>query len=201
MRHWIAVAMVLGSTVAAADTAFTAAPLAGAVGGATATVDDPPPTKPARMNEINRKKLEQIVALDPKLGSFTGLDSNSVGVGIGDGKPAERAPVPVTVGFEPATGDFSGLTLDETNRVVRARAGLIRVCYQRALAKQPDLSGKVVVRFTIAADGTVPRAEVTGTTLKTPAVEACIVAQIKKMRFPAKGAAAVVNYPFIFSRG
>jgi len=44
----------------------------------------------------------------------------------------------------------SGLVSKE----VRARIGAVKACYERALKRNPNLSGKIKVRWTITAAGT-----------------------------------------------
>lgn len=106
------------------------------------------------------------------------------------------------VGTGDASGDFGGLSKAEIDRVVKSRSGLIRACYQRELNRTRGLGGKLVVNFSIAADGTVKSARVVGdkSSLRNAAVESCVNRQILKLKFPAKGG-GIVNYPFIFSQG
>jgi hypothetical protein len=106
------------------------------------------------------------------------------------------------VGTGTVSGDLGGLSRDEIDRVVKARQGLIRACYQRELNKVRGLAGKLVVGFTIGADGTVKSARIDGgkSSLRNAEVEGCVKRQIMKLKFPAKGG-GVVNYPFIFSQG
>jgi len=117
--------------------------------------------------------------------------------GTGSG-PKEVA----VVGQGSASGDFGGLTKAEIDKVVRSRLGLIRACYQKELDRTRGLGGQVAVKFTISPDGSVSKANVDSsrTTLKNAAVNDCVVRQISKLRFPAKGG-GVVNYPFNFSQG
>jgi hypothetical protein len=101
-----------------------------------------------------------------------------------------------------ASGEFSGLTKAEIDRVVKSRSGLIKACYQRELNRSPGLGGKLVVTFRILADGAVQSARVVAgkSTLRNSSVESCVTRQIMGLKFPAKGG-GVVNYPFIFSQG
>lgn len=101
-----------------------------------------------------------------------------------------------------ASGEFGGLTREEIDRVVRSRQGLIKTCYQRELDHTTGLGGKLVVSFTIAATGEVARSKVDAgkSTLHNATVEDCVLRQINKLVFPAKGG-GFVNYPFIFSQG
>ena len=95
--------------------------------------------------------------------------------------------------------DADGWSADEINRVIKARAGIFRACYQRELHEHPDLSGKVVIRFRIVGDGHVENASIASTTLHSLAVEECIKANVLRLRFPARDGLANVNYPFVFA--
>ncbi len=92
--------------------------------------------------------------------------------------------------------------LDKTviDRVIKQHLAQLRYCYQRELTKHPDLAGKVVIKFTIAADGTVSSAAIKQTTLNNETVEACLVARFMRMTFdaPAGGGIVIVSYPLIF---
>jgi outer membrane biosynthesis protein TonB len=98
-----------------------------------------------------------------------------------------------------ATG---GLTREDIDKVIKARAGLLRACYQKELERVPSLQGKVVVSFAIGADGKVTAAKLAepATTLDDDVVTSCILRQFQRMVFPAKGAVAKVTYPLIFSK-
>jgi hypothetical protein len=79
----------------------------------------------------------------------------------------------------------------------------IRYCYQRELTKNPALGGKIVIKFTIAKDGTVSAASPKSTTMNNSTVETCIVGRFMRMQFPEPkgGGIVIVSYPFIFSPG
>lgn len=110
--------------------------------------------------------------------------------------PKEIAVKPGT-----ASGDFGSLTREEIDKVVRQRASLIKACYQRELNRKRGLSGKLVVNFVIAADGSVKSTRIDpSSSLRDEGVEACVRPVITKMKFPAKGG-GIVNYPFVFSQG
>jgi hypothetical protein len=103
-------------------------------------------------------------------------------------------------GTTAAAGASAGLTAAEIDKVIKARAGLLKACYQKELAKKPGLEGKLVVSFTIAADGTVSRATRNdpASTLRDDDVTSCILRQFQRMSFPARGGGKV-TYPLIFS--
>jgi len=110
------------------------------------------------------------------------------------------APKQIAVKMEDATGDFNGLSKEEIDRVVRARQGIFRACYQKELNRTPGIGGKLVIHFVITADGAVKSASTQGGTLRNDGVESCVKSNIMRLKFPAKGG-AIVNYPFVFSQG
>jgi hypothetical protein len=116
--------------------------------------------------------------------------------------PCGTTPHEVKVALSDPEGDFAGLTAEEINRVVKARAGVFKACYQHELNRSPGIGGKVVVHFVIGGDGVVKSAKVAGgSSLRNDAVESCVTSNIMRLRFPAKGGQANVNYPFLFQPG
>jgi outer membrane biosynthesis protein TonB len=116
--------------------------------------------------------------------------------------PCGTAPHEVKVALADPEGDFAGLTAEEINRVVKSRAGVFKACYQHELNRSPGIGGKVVIHFVIGGDGVVKSAKVAGgSTLRNDAVESCVSSNIMRLRFPAKGGQANVNYPFLFQPG
>ncbi len=86
--------------------------------------------------------------------------------------------------------------------VIRAHMSEIRYCYQRELQKTPDLGGKVVMKFTIATDGSVSSAGVKSSTVGSADVNQCLEGRFMRMSFPQpKKGIAIVSYPFLFSPG
>jgi hypothetical protein len=87
--------------------------------------------------------------------------------------------------------------------VVRQHLQSIRYCYQRELQKDPELSGKVTVKFVIAGDGSVSSATTKSSTLGSPAAESCINGRFMRMQFPTpkRGGIVIVTYPFLFAPG
>ncbi len=80
----------------------------------------------------------------------------------------------------------------------KARAKLI-ACYLPGKKRDPKLRGKVIVKFTINADGTAHPVEDQGSNLEDEAVIACVIRTIKALHFakPVEGT-VTVQYPFIF---
>jgi TonB family protein len=93
-----------------------------------------------------------------------------------------------------------GLDRDAIADVIRRNLGQIRYCYERQLSSNPDLYGKVLVKFTIGAAGEVSGQRVDGSTLQSSMVEGCIMRRMANWKFPEpKGGTQVhVSYPFLF---
>jgi len=116
--------------------------------------------------------------------------------------PCGTAPKEVAIKLSDPEGDFGGLTAEEINRVVKARAGIFKACYQTELNRQPGLGGKLTVAFTINGEGAVTKTAINGSsTMRNAAVEGCVKQNISRLKFPAKGGIANVNYPFLFQPG
>jgi outer membrane biosynthesis protein TonB len=82
---------------------------------------------------------------------------------------------------------------------VRTRLGAIKACYERALKRNPTLSGKVVIHWTITQAGTVSGVDVEQDTLGDAEVASCIKALVARWRFPAPAGGSVdVSFPFVF---
>jgi hypothetical protein len=133
------------------------------------------------------------------------LDTGGRGThGKGRGpKLAERGEKEVSVGLGSGGGDTDGsLSREQINKVVRAHLAGVKYCYEKELQHKTSLSGGVDMFWIIQPDGTVGRASVKGTTMGDPAVEGCILRQVKQWQFPkAAGQTTVGRYPFIFKGG
>ncbi len=120
---------------------------------------------------------------------------------------------PVEVGGgKPPSGELTlpsdgiiigGLDKSLIDQVIKRNLSQIRYCYQRELTKNPNLGGKVSVKFVIANDGSVSSATTKSSTLASPAAESCINARFLHMTFPQPkgGGIVIVSYPFLFAPG
>jgi len=89
---------------------------------------------------------------------------------------------------------------EQVAKVINSYAREVQACYERALLKQPSLSGKLVVEFTLSPKGLVAAAKVKSSTLLNGALEACVLSQLKKWKFPSpNGSTVVITYPFLFN--
>ncbi len=126
------------------------------------------------------------------------LDTGGPGKGVGLGDKKKTA---VTSDIQ--TGDFSSSgSLDSSAiaSVVKQKLSGIKYCYEKELKNNPNLAGKVVVNFTIGADGSVTNYRVDNSTLNNTNVEQCILRMVRRWKFPAPAGGSVnVSYPFIFT--
>ncbi len=85
-------------------------------------------------------------------------------------------------------------------KAINAHLHEVSSCYERALLKEPGLAGKIVLEWQITVTGGVGFAKTKSSTMKSSAVEQCILGSLKTWRFPpAKGAGVLITYPFMFN--
>ncbi|MGC6515612.1 MAG: AgmX/PglI C-terminal domain-containing protein [Myxococcota bacterium] len=130
-----------------------------------------------------------------------GMGSGRSGFGKGGGSFGEKGSGRISA----TTGDpivMGALDKSLIDAVIKRKMAQIRYCYQRELQKDPTLNGKIVIKFTIAKDGTVSKASVKSSTVGK-GVDSCVVSRFYKMQFPEPkgGGIVIVSYPFIFSPG
>ena len=75
----------------------------------------------------------------------------------------------------------------------------MKFCYERELVKSPNLMGRVMVQFTISAQGSVLDSHVQSSTMNNVPAEQCIAAAVRRWEFPKPqgGGIVVVTYPFV----
>jgi outer membrane biosynthesis protein TonB len=94
------------------------------------------------------------------------------------------------------------LDKDQIRQVVRANISEVRYCYNQTLEKQPELKAKVVIDFTIGADGSVTKSAV-GSMDGPAELGKCVAERIATWKFPAPtgGGEVAVSYPFVMEPG
>lgn len=92
-----------------------------------------------------------------------------------------------------------GLKKHEISRVIRRNLARFRFCYEKQLQANPNLRGRVSVRFTIAPTGSVAMANVHESDIGSAAVDRCFVKVMSTLKFkqPRGGGVVVVTYPFV----
>src|SRR5262249_20765594 len=141
------------------------------------------------------------------MGHILGTGELDTGGGHGHGRGGPglgtRKEHEVKVDVQQGNPESDGsLSKEQINRVVRSHYAGVKYCYEKELQRQPNLAGKIEFGWTILPDGSVPKAHVVASTVRDPAVEGCIVRQIKQWQFPkSEGQTVVQLYPFIFKGG
>ena len=98
--------------------------------------------------------------------------------------------------------DSDSRSQSDIKKVMRRRLGGIKRCYEKRLKRNPDLRGKVVIRFVIHQGGKIIEVEVVENTTGDPELAACIRARVAAIRFGSTdGGETVVVYPFILAPG
>ena len=138
-------------------------------------------------------------------GGGKGVSTGGVGAGKGAGGMGSGLAAGKTgnggVGLiEEESEVVGGLDREVIAQYIKSQLGQILYCYERQLSANPDLYGKVAVKFTIAGTGQVETSAINQTTLKSVPVEGCILNKIAKWKFPEPkgGTKVVVTYPFLF---
>jgi outer membrane biosynthesis protein TonB len=133
-----------------------------------------------------------------RVASVGGLRGGGSIAGGGTGEAAAEKKVSGSVKSEAPAVDGE-LVPNMVAKEVRSRLGAIKACYERALKRNPTLSGKVVIHWTITQAGTVSGVDVEQDTLGDAEVASCIKALVARWRFPAPSGGSVdVSFPFVF---
>jgi len=95
---------------------------------------------------------------------------------------------------------LGGLPQETVMRTVRQNFGRFRLCYEKGLAQNAALAGKVELRFVIERDGAVSRVvSGAGTDLPDPEVVKCATNALNGVAFPLpQGGPATVVFPISF---
>jgi outer membrane biosynthesis protein TonB len=133
-----------------------------------------------------------------RVASVGGLRGGGSIAGGGTGAAASEKKVTGVVKSEAPAVDGE-LDPAMVAKEVRTRLGAIKACYERALKRNPNLSGKVVIHWTITQAGTVSGVDVEQDTLGDAEVASCIKSLVARWRFPApSGGSVEVSFPFVF---
>lgn len=116
----------------------------------------------------------------------------------------ERQAVEVRASIRTGSERTAGTgTLDQGSlrSVLRRRQSDIQRCYERGLAQDPSLRGRVMVQFTVGEGGRVTDARLQENTVGD-AVGSCIVGRVRRWRFDEpEGGNATVRVPYILEPG
>jgi hypothetical protein len=95
-----------------------------------------------------------------------------------------------------------GLDPNEIAAVIQRHESEIRACYEKGLRSQPDLKGRLSMKFLIGSRGQVTAASISSSSLNHTGVETCIQARLRSWPFPQPegGVTVKVSYPFVLKR-
>lgn len=133
------------------------------------------------------------------------------GSGMGPGQGFGNSHGRLANGYKPkgapkvreAPAQVSGrLPPEVIQRIVRQNHGRFRMCYEGGLARNPNLEGRVAVRFVIGRDGAVSNVGNGGSDLPDSAAVGCVISAFYGLSFPQPDNGIVtVVYPIAFSPG
>jgi len=126
-----------------------------------------------------------------------GMGQGSGGYGRVDLGGRKKDSVRIVPGQTTVVG---GLAREVIARVIQEHQSEIKYCYEVQLNRNPSLAGKVTVLFTIDGSGVVADSQVSETTLHSADTEKCMLAKIRRWKFPEPEGNGIVkvNFPWIF---
>lgn len=132
------------------------------------------------------------------IGKGGGGSGSGYGMGSGFGFGGRGARVPRV---RQAKANVMG-SIDKqiVRRIVRAHINEVRHCYNLGLAKDPNLKGRLQIKFVLKDDGLVSMVEV-DTSMGNEEVDRCVAEAVKRWRFPKGCGNSIVTYPFVFEPG
>lgn len=160
-----------------------------------------PPSPDAGINSILAPSDQRYLPATKSFGGTLGTRGLG-GLGLrGSGSGAGIGGIEQDVRATPADVVVVG-AMDKAiiRRVMQRNLTLTRRCADFELANDGGIAGKVVVRFVIAATGTVMESKVIETTANNPRLEQCLANAVLEMKFPQSngGGSVIVTWPFRF---
>jgi TonB family protein len=84
-------------------------------------------------------------------------------------------------------------------QVLQRYSPRLKKVYEDFLKRNPDLSGKMVVKFTIEADGSVSGVVLVSSDLNDRELERNLIRYIERIKFPSASGKLTIEWPLIFS--
>jgi len=117
--------------------------------------------------------------------------------------PPTVTPVPSISAASSAPQAFVAPTgnIPNVERTVRSLQPRFRNCYNKGLATDPTIAGKIVLSVNVQADGDVASVTKTSGSGLPASVESCIIRAVQNAHFDAPfGGAATLNIPIAFQK-
>ena len=112
----------------------------------------------------------------------------------------------VNIAAEPAeikgeSASSSSRSQAAINRVVKRQQSRLKKVYEAMLKRDPKLSGKLMIKFTILTDGSVTNVSIVSSTTNNSTFDNRILSYIKRWKFPpiSGGGPVEVTFPFAFT--
>ena len=131
------------------------------------------------------------------VGTSSGTGSGTSGTGSGG--VGIKSKVDIALGG--SDEEFIGsIDIDAIRRVIDSAKNSFRYCYEKELAKNSGLYGKISLQWEIVSGGRVRKASVAEDTMGSKAVSSCLVARLRALEFPEPppNQIAEVKFPFVF---
>jgi len=137
------------------------------------------------------------------LGGLQKAGGSETTAGKGEGKVVQERTIKGKTELG-SGGDIGGSGDFDANLVVamiKKRIGAIRACYEKELKRNPTLSGKVTIEFTIQPQGNVTGVKVAQNTTTDDNVGTCVKNAVAGFRFNPgpEGGSVSFSYPFVFA--
>jgi hypothetical protein len=139
------------------------------------------------------------------LGNFGGL-GHGAGTGTGQGIGNGRGRLGGAHAVHGARLREGAITVngrlppEVVQRIVRQNTGRFRLCYENGLRSNPNLQGRVAVKFVIDRNGSVSMTADGGSDLPDQGVVQCVVQGFGNLTFPQpEGGMVTVVYPIMFA--
>lgn len=109
-----------------------------------------------------------------------------------------KVKVSVSTGKLGGEGGLGKIDNGAVAGVFARRIGAIKSCYEKELWRNPNLKGRITLRFTIGPSGRITAISAAQNTTGDDAIASCIIGKVENWKFdPPEGGAVTFTYPFI----
>jgi outer membrane biosynthesis protein TonB len=136
--------------------------------------EKPPPGPPVETAVAPSPVAEHVVPPPPPIAS---QDAGPA--------PESTKKVVATSTFCSTCGKCTGTAAPNFQSIVRGRAGAAQRCYEKALAQQEQLQGKLSVNLCVGVGGGVCGASIASDSLGSPLVSQCVLNIFRATTFPS----------------